>query len=116
MIRKTIISSIFIFGLTLLCLAAEITGRWDGKISTGNGELHLSYTLKAEGDKLTGMLKTDDGETAIYEGKISGDDITFKLNYGDRVIPHQGKVVGDSLKMKITVGDQIIESTLARSK
>lgn len=116
MIRKTIISSIFIFCFALLCFAAEITGRWDGKISAGNGELHLTYTLKAEGDKLTGTLETEQGKTDIYEGKVSGDDITFKLNYGDRVIPHQGKVVGDSLKMKITVGDQIIESTLARAK
>lgn len=116
MIRKTIISSIFIFCFTLLCLAAEVTGRWDGVISTGNGELHLSYTLKADGDKLTGKLKTEQGETDIYEGKISGDEISFKLNYGDRIVPHQGKIVGDSLKMKITVGDQIIESTLARAK
>lgn len=116
MIRKAIISSIFIFCFALLCFAAEVTGRWDGKISTGNGELHLTYTLKAEGDKLTGTLKTEDGQTDIYEGKVSGDNIVFKLNYGDRVIPHQGKIVGDSLKMDITVGDQIIKTTLARAK
>jgi hypothetical protein len=116
MIRKTIIFSIFIFCFTLLCLAAEITGRWDGKISTGNGELHLTYILKADGDKLTGTLETEQGKTDIYEGKVSGDDITFKLNYGDRVIPHQGKIIGDSLKLNITIGDQIVKTTLARGK
>lgn len=116
MIRKAITSSVLIFGFVLVCLAADITGNWTGKISTNNGDIPIYYTFKADGDKLTGMLKVDNNEVPLNEGKIAGNDISFKITLGDRVIPHEGKVAGDSVKLKIHYDDQVFESTLIRSK
>jgi hypothetical protein len=116
MIRKAITSSALIFGFVLVCLAADITGNWNGKITTDNGDIPIYYTFKADGGKLTGTLKVDNNEVPIDEGKITGNDITFKITLGDRVIPHEGKIVGDSVKLKIHYDDQIFESTLARGK
>jgi hypothetical protein len=116
MIRKVFASSVLILGFVLVCFAADITGNWNGKIETGNGELPINYTFKVEGEKLTGTLKVDNNDVTVNEGKVAGDDITFKVTIGDRVIPHVGKIVGETIKLKIHYDDQIFESTLARSK
>lgn len=116
MMFKTIgISAVFVFALLLACIAADlVTGHWDGTVDTQNGQMKISYDLKTEGDKLTGSLTSENGEIPIYDGKVKGEEISFKITYGDLVIPHTGKVVGDTLKMKIQIQDDVIESKFVR--
>ncbi|MBS1524495.1 MAG: glycoside hydrolase [Bacteroidetes bacterium] len=105
----------------LVCLSAAITdisGKWTGPITTPDGnQLQLNYVFKVDGDTLTGTGQGDGQPTDIKEGKISGNDITFKV-YDDNgeVIPHSGRYYpdGDSISMNIEAHGNKFHATLKR--
>jgi hypothetical protein len=80
--------------------AASIDGRWEGTVNTPNGDLQLSFNLKAEGEKLTGTFEGPGGEVPIGEGKIKGEELSFQVALGDTVITHEGKLAGETISMK----------------
>lgn len=111
---------------------ADATGTWTwtqqggGRGGQGGGGGNANATprkntlkLKAEGEKLTGTLTTpgfarrgEEGgtppapvETAISEGKVKGDEISFSVTreFGgnSRTTKYTGKIDGDTLKGKI---------------
>jgi hypothetical protein len=105
-----------IFGLLFLALAsavalpaADVTGSWKADFETPVGHRNYTYELKADGDKLTGKATSERGETAIAEGKVSGDQISFVENLefeGQSIrIEYTGKVSGDEIHFKRQVGD-----------
>ena len=57
----------------------------------------------------SGTAKSMNGESAITEGKVAGDDITFveNLNFQDMPlkITYKGKISGDEIKFTRKVGD-----------
>jgi hypothetical protein len=67
--------------------------------------------LKAEGEKLTGSLSSpgrqggEARETAIANGKVKGDEVSFDVTreFGDNKVTmkYSGKVSGDAIKGKI---------------
>lgn len=80
------------------------------------------FTLKADGDKLTGTVSSamGGGEAAISDGKIAGDEIsfsvvrerdgnTFKMNY-------KGKVVGDELKLTMSMEGRDFQREITAKK
>jgi hypothetical protein len=62
--------------------------------------------LKADGEKLTGTISGREGTepTAIDNGKVKGDEISFavtrEVNGNKRTMKYSGKVSGDSIKGK----------------
>ena len=70
----------------------------------------MTLKLKAEGEKLTGTLITpgrqggDPRETAIGDGKVKGDEISFtvtrEFNNNKMVQKYNGKVSADTIKGK----------------
>jgi hypothetical protein len=85
-------------------LAADITGKWTGKVETPNGSRDVTYTFKQEGEKLTGSVPGRDSETPITDGSVKGDDVTFSVvrNFGgqERKSTYTGKVAGNEMKLK----------------
>jgi esterase/lipase superfamily enzyme len=59
---KTIFAAILLLAITNHSIAADLTGRWHGKVGD-NTELGLN--LKVEGKKLTGTIYTSDGDKAL---------------------------------------------------
>ncbi len=117
MLKKITLSLTLILSVALIAFAADlISGSWVGKIVTGNGDRALTYNLKADGDKLTGNISSEQGEIPITDGKVAGETITFKIDVNGTVIPHEGTVKGDTLKMKLTVQANVIEGTFVRKK
>ena len=105
----------------MICLAAtiaDLSGKWTGTIRTPDGnDLQLHYVFKVNGDKLTGTGQGDGQPDQIADGKINGDDITFKVtNEEGKVFPHTGKYYaqGDSIAMDIEVDGAKFHSTLKR--
>lgn len=85
--------------------AADLTGKWSGKVETPNGSRDVTYTFKQDGDKLTGSVPGMQGtETPITEGSVKGDDVTFSVvrtfNGQERKTTYNGKVSGGELKLK----------------
>ncbi|MGQ9917587.1 MAG: hypothetical protein ACUVS7_09250 [Bryobacteraceae bacterium] len=82
--------------------AASLAGRWSvvARDAEGN-EIRSTLDLKVEGDRLTGTLTTESGDSApLVEGKVQGDSFSFKIYVGDGNIEvkgklENGKVAGD---------------------
>jgi len=96
--------------LVVLCtsqsaLAADATGNWKWTIERNGNTIESTMKLKQEGEKLTGTIKRMDNESEIEDGKVTGDNVTFKVtrefNGNKFVLNYQGKLEGDSLKGQI---------------
>jgi hypothetical protein len=91
----------------------SVTGKWQGQFESQIGVQKYTYDFKVDGTTLTGQATgiTDNGtnSSAIADGKISQDTITFvePLKFGDNDIriEYTGKVSGDEIKLHRKVGD-----------
>ena len=94
--------------LPLTAIAADIDGRWDGTVSTPDGEFLLSYTFQTVGDTFTGSMFDGYGEKAIDDGKVDGDTISFsvRVDYdgGPITLSYTGVVAEDRIALT-SVGD-----------
>jgi len=101
-------------------LAADVTGKWTGQVQGRNGNARdVTYTLKADGDKLTGSTTTQQGDREIENGKISGDTVSWSqtMNFGgeSRTLNYTGKIAGDEMKVTMSGGQMSREFTLKRA-
>ena len=83
----------------------EITGTWKSSFTNQNGDIREStFKLKADGEKLTGTVTGRNNDTAIEEGKIKGDEISFsvtrEMNGNKVTTKYSGKLTGDVIKGK----------------
>jgi hypothetical protein len=89
---------------------SAVDGTWTWKYKLRDGtEGEAKLVLKQEGEKVTGSYKARDGkETAIENGKVKGDEVTFDVNreVGDQkmLFKYSGKVSGDVIAGKILFG------------
>jgi hypothetical protein len=89
--------------LAITAFAANVSGKWTGQMPTRNGDSReVTFNLKADGDKLTGTMGGPQGDIEIKDGKISGDNISFKTNLefngNSFVLLFKGTVSGDQIK------------------
>lgn len=97
---------------SLLAIAAsaqsvDVTGDWDLTITSPNGTRNSKATLKQDGEKLSGMFKSQRGELPIT-GSIKGKEIklsyTVKFQDQDLAITMTGNVDGDAMKGEADFG------------
>lgn len=110
--KRHVISVAAIVLLTLTSArAADIAGKWTGKIPGGPGapgESDVTLVLKVDGNVVTGTLNNSaaPGDVEIQEGKTSGDDISFSLmrKIGDTEtkVLWKGTISGDEIKFTRT--------------
>ena len=116
---KTLVLSMLLAGAAL---ASDVTGKWVAQQPGRDGAAReVTYNLKADGDKLTGDTGGGQGgPTAITNGKISGDDISFtvkrEFNGNSMVTNYKGKVSGDEIKFSMARegGDQPAREFVAK--
>ena len=86
---------------------ADPTGTWTWSVPGRNGgpARQVTAKLKFDGDKLTGSISGRQSDTAIEEGKLAGEDISFTVTRevnGTKIVQKfAGKLSGDSIKGKI---------------
>jgi hypothetical protein len=102
------LSACFVFAALAQAWAADVTGKWTAQVPGRGGQTReTTFNLKAEGDKLTGTVSGMQGDNPISDGKISGDDISFKVkvsfNGNDFAMVYKGKVAGDEIKFTRTI-------------
>lgn len=106
---KTLATTLAALTLAALpTLAADATGKWEATISGPQGEMAFVFELKADGEALTGTISNEMmGESEIKDGKVSGDEVSFKqqMERGPRVVTfsYAGKINGDELELTRTV-------------
>lgn len=113
--RSPLLAVLLLLCVTAVAFAADITGRWVGKISTPNGEFELVYTFQVQGETLTGSLTTPNGDLPISDGKVDGDNFSFSMSFNDNTIPYQGTVKGDTMVLRSQWQQGEREFTLIRS-
>jgi hypothetical protein len=96
---------------TLLCLlatsalAADVSGKWTASVPGRQGNnMDVTFTFKADGNKLTGSMANQMGEREIQDGAIDGDNIsfsqTFERNGNSVKLMYKGKVNGDTIEFE----------------
>ena len=101
-----------IFAVTLMIVlvfgawAADVTGKWVASVPGRGGQpMDVTFTLKAEGEKLTGSVSGFQGmEIPISDGKAGGDAVSFttsqERNGNVQKMTYSGTVAGDEIKFK----------------
>ncbi len=107
--RKTMFLSMCLtLTLAALAFAADVTGKWTAQVPGRGGQTaENTFNLKVEGDKLTGTITSPQGESAIADGKVTGDDISFtvtrEFNGNSFKMVYKGKVKGDEIAFTRTI-------------
>jgi len=101
--RVLLIGMISLLALLATAWAADVAGKWVAQVPGRQGAMtENTFNFKVDGAALTGTLTTPQGETALSDGKVSGDDISFtvvrKFGENEMKILYKGKVAGDEIK------------------
>ncbi len=103
--------------LTATLLAAEVAGKWSGQVPSRGETMAATFTFKVEGEKLTGSMTSPQGEVALQDGKVSGNQISFSMTAGNAKVTFQGTVDGNEIKMTRTrEGGQAREFMLKKAQ
>jgi len=102
--RVVILAAVVVLAAVTMALAANVDGKWVAQVAGQGGQTReVTFTFKAEGEKLTGTVSGRQGDTPISDGKIKGDDISFTQSFeaqGNTIkVIYTGKVSGDEIKM-----------------
>lgn len=93
--------------VTFTAMAADVSGTWTGEQQGRNGPQTVTLNLKAEGNTLNGSITGRGGETAISDGKVDGDNVSFtvtrEFNGNTMKMKYSGAVSGSELKLKMEV-------------
>ncbi len=91
--------------VTFTAMAADVSGTWTGEQQGRNGPMTVTLNLKAEGSTLNGTISGRGGETAISDGKIDGDNVSFtvtrEFNGNTMKMKYSGTVSGSEMKLKV---------------
>jgi len=102
--------------------AVEVTGVWMAEFDTQIGLQKYTYTLKQDGDKVTGKANSDIAgekrQVELREGRLEADAITFvevfEFQGMEIRIEYKGTVSGDEIRFTRTVGEFATEEFVAK--
>jgi len=119
---KTILIAGILLTFGLCAQAADLAGKWAGDVpGRGGATAPATFTLKVDGEKLTGSMTGAQGELPLQEGKVSGSQVSFSTTIdagGNSIkILYKGTLSGDQLKMtrEREGSGQVLEFTLKRA-
>ena len=111
--RMTFVGFLFVSSVAIL-LAADVSGQWEGDAGP-NGEFHLIFNFRVDGQKLTGTVESPMGISDITNGKIQGDALSFEVDTGAGTISYAGKAAADSIQLHVVgpwgESDMVIKRT-----
>ncbi len=98
---------ILLAAFAMAASAADITGNWKATADMNGQALERTFTFKQDGAKLTGETNSQMmGKSAIADGKVEGDAVTFTVNIdfqGNQMkMNYKGKIVSPT-EIKFTV-------------
>jgi len=118
MTRKLLLGCAAAMLLASLAWAADVSGKWTGKVPRRDEAVDTTFTFKVEGTALTGTMSGPQGDRPIANGKVEGDTISFTVEAGrGGVQQYKGAVSGDEIKFtRSREGGQSREFVAKRAK
>lgn len=110
---KYLFSLAFVIGSFTAFAQNPVDGTWKGTRDTPNGTFEITYTFKVEGKVLTGVWKTEMGESKLEDGKIDGKKFSYSFSINDMKIDYTGELVKDD---EILLSNERGPMTLTRIK
>jgi hypothetical protein len=112
---------VLVLSLVFICLASapraavDITGTWTSAFDTPIGQQNYTYEFVVKGSELTGTATSGMGVSAITDGKVSGEAMTFvEMLDGQIKVEYTGKIVSnDEIQFSRKVGDFGVEELVA---
>lgn len=80
-----ILVGIFVLAAAPAFAQANVAGDWDVTLNSPQGATTIHATLKQDGEKVSGVLKSAMGELPFDDGKLVGSDLTIAFS-----VPFQG--------------------------
>ncbi len=98
-----LVVSLMVCGASVAQGNANVTGKWETKSTTPQGETRTStYTFKQDADKLTGTVSGGMGGDASLTGSVKGNEVKFTVTRqgpnGEMKIEYTATVEGDTMK------------------
>ena len=98
----SVLTALFAF----TAFAADVSGTWKGTAEIQGNTIERTFVFKVDGTKLTGETTSEMmGKSAITDGKVDGDNISFSINVkfqdNEMKLNYKGKVSGDTLKFDV---------------
>ena len=113
--RSIWLTGTFAILLSVVAAAADVSGKWKAEFTTPDGTQRVNtFSFKMDGGKLTGTVAGGQDETQIQNAKINGDEISFTAERPFGTFTYSGKVSGNEIKFKVTFNDQNFEMTAKR--
>lgn len=115
--RKRVFWWVLVAGvlLSVAATAADVSGKWKAEFTTPDGTPRVNtFTFKVEGDNLTGTVAGSQDETPIQNGKIDEDELSFSAERPFGTFTYSGKISGDEIKFKVAFNDQNFKMTAKR--
>ena len=79
----------------------DIAGTWDFTLESPQGKNTFLFIVKKDGEKLSGLVKSQRGERPVDNFALTGNDLTFTLTIqfqgADMLIAYKGTVAKDSM-------------------
>lgn len=92
--------------------ANGIEGTWKANMQGPNGDMELTFVFKMTDGKLSGVVRTPNGDTEIANAKVNGKEFSFDVSFNDMTIKHDCTLQeDDTINMKATgtpMGDTTI--------
>lgn len=108
---RSMVALVLMFGGS--ALAAEYSGVYKAEVQTSSGKTENVLVIRTTGKNLTGTITNQMGKFPLENGDVQGADVFFNVivkNDGDDVkMTYRGHVFGDEITFKIEVGERIIE-------
>ncbi len=109
---KNRLLAIAFLAVPCIAFAADLSGTWKSEFDSQIGRQKYTYTLKQEGDKLTGKanseINNEKRETPLSEGKVDGEKVSFvemlNFNGNDIRIAYGGTTSSNEMKLTREVG------------
>jgi hypothetical protein len=84
-----------------------VDGSWNLTMQTPMGERKATLIASSQGGKLTGKQSGDGGSTEIFDGSVSGNDVSWKISITNPMpltLQFTGTVDGDKISGQMSAG------------
>ena len=110
---KYFFTLLFLIGGFTAFAQNTIDGNWKGTRETPNGTFEVNYTFKVEGNVVTGVWKTQFGESKLEDGKIEGKKFSYSISFNDNKMTSTAELINEN---EILVKNERGEMKLTRVK